>query len=223
MPRFQNLAERISRRGGNRNRSHNPRFENSERKKGCAGVSDQRLKRFRKLRGLKIRGIDTVMKQRRSDVARLHALIHHGALQKEKHPGRHSRADRCQNQQEYLVAVSIRQRHPRHQCVSHRMPIRSSQNCRWNKEAIEDGETHRDSFPGPITPGRDCTRHNKEGAQHGQGRWYAEKAKTRAHGDEFRNQRQQVANNQIGHGEKAPELPETIEDQFGVTPVRDGT
>src|SRR6202046_4302086 len=107
--------------------------------------------------------------------------------------------------------------------MSYRMPIRASQDCRWNEKAVENGEAHRNSFPSPITSGRNCARHDHEGSANRDRRPNTEKTETGAYADELRHQSQKVAEHQVAHGEKAPELPETIEDQFSVTPVRDGS
>src|SRR5580704_1473854 len=103
------------------------------------------------------------------------------------------------------------------------MPIRTSQNRRRNKKAIEDGQAHRYSFPGPIPPGSNCARHDHKRPADRDNRTNAEETKARAHPNKFRNKRQEISQHQIAHGEKTPELSETIEDQLRMSPVSDGS
>ena len=51
----------------------------------------------------------------------------------------------------------------------------------------------------------------------------AEEAQTSAHANEFRDQSEKISENQIAHGEEAPEFSEAIEDEFGVAAMGDGT
>src|SRR5580704_7564711 len=102
------------------------------------------------------------------------------------------------------------------------MPIRASQNRRRNKKTIEDGQGHRDSFPGPIPPGSNRARHDHKRSSDRKRRTNAKKSKTRPHPDKFRHQRQEIPQHQIAHGKKTPEFSEAIEDQFRMSPVRDG-
>ena len=148
-------------------------------KSAAPGWPIQRLQRFRKLRGLKIRGVDAVMKQRNRgenrgdrengseqraekrieasgvDIARLHAFVHDRALLKEKHPGRDGRADVGQNQHKNFVAASTGQRRPGEHGVADRVPIRPRQNRGRNEQTVENREAQRDSFPCPIAAGGD--------------------------------------------------------------------
>ena len=50
----------------------------------------------------------------------------------------------------------------------------------------------------------------------------AEKSEPGAHANEFRHEGEEISKDQIAHREKAPEFPEAIEDQFGVSAVSDG-
>ncbi len=50
----------------------------------------------------------------------------------------------------------------------------------------------------------------------------AEKTQAGANADEFRDERQKIPQDQIAHREESPESSETVEDQFGVPPMRDG-
>ena len=206
----------------------------------------QRLERFGELRALKIGGVDAVMKQRHrgenrgdgehgseqraeksieaagTDVARLHAFVHDGALLEEKHPGRDGGADGGEDQQKNLVAAAAGERRPGEHRVADGVPIGTRQNCGGNKKAVEDREAQRDSFPGPIAAGGDRGDDDDERSADGDGRANAEEAEAGAHADEFRDEGEKISENQIAHGEEAPEFSEAIEDQFGVAAMGDG-
>src|SRR5579863_1251009 len=157
------------------------------------------------------------------DVARLHAFIHDRALLKEKHPGGDGGADGGEDQQQNLVAAAAGKRLPGEHGVADGVPIGARQNRRGNKKAVEDGEAERNSFPGPIAASGDGGDDDDERATHGDGGTNSEKAQTSPNADEFRDESEKIAENQITHGEKAPKFSEAIEDQFGVAAMRDGS
>ena len=106
--------------------------------------------------------------------------------------------------------------------MPHGAPIGTRQNRRRNKKSIEDGQAQSDSFPGPIAARGDRGRHDQQRPSHGDRRTNTEEAQPRAHPDELRDQRQEISQDQIAHGEESPKFAEAIEDQFGVSAVRDG-
>ena len=101
------------------------------------------------------------------------------------------------------------------------VPVGMRENCGGNKQTVEDGETERDSFPGPIAAGGDRGNDDDERSAHGDGWSNAEEAEAGAHADEFRDEGEKISENQIAHGEEAPEFSEAIEDKFGVAAMGD--
>ena len=156
------------------------------------------------------------------DIARLHSFIHDRALLEEKHPRSDGSADGGENQQENFVATAAGKRHPREHGVADGVPIGTRENRRGNKKAVENGEAERDSFPGPIAAGGDGGDDDDERAAYGDRRTHAEKAQAGAYADELRDQSEKISEDQIAHGEKAPEFSEAIEDEFGVAAMSDG-
>src|SRR5271163_5030907 len=156
------------------------------------------------------------------DVARLHAFIHDGALLKEKHPRGDGGADGGENQQENFVAAAAGERHPGEHGVTYGVPIGARENCGGNKQAVEDGEAEGDAFPSPIAAGSDGGDHDDERAADGDGGADAEEAEAGAHADELRDQGEEISEDQIAHGEEAPEFSEAIEDEFGMAAMSDG-
>src|ERR1700678_2055148 len=131
-------------------------------------MADERFQCLGELCGLKISGVNSVMKQghgskncsnrkhggkestkkcieaARVDIAWLHSLVDNRALLKEKHPGRDGRADGGQDHNEDFVAVSAGQSLPRDHAVSDGMPSGTRQDCHRNEEPVKDSQAQSD-------------------------------------------------------------------------------
>src|SRR5579871_6272219 len=116
----------------------------------------------------------------------------------------------------------MRQRSPSNQRVPDGSPVGLRENRRGNEKTVENRQAERDAFPRPISPGSDCRSHNQQRAADCNGRAHAKKSQARAHTDEFGDERQKISENEIAHGEQSPEFSETIENQLGVTTMRNG-
>src|SRR6516162_11701696 len=98
----------------------------------------------------------------------------------------------------------------------------TGQQRRRNEQAVEDGQTHGDSFPSPVAACRNRSDYDCKSCAHCKHWTDAEKSQAGTNPDEFRDQGQKVSENQVGQGEKSPEFTEAVEDQLCVPPVSYG-
>ena len=106
--------------------------------------------------------------------------------------------------------------------MAHRKPIGTRQDGGGDEESVEDGEGQSNALPSPIATGGDGAEHDDQRRAHGDAGANAEKSQAGADADEFGDQREEIAQHQITHGEEAPEFTEAVEDEFGVAAMSDG-
>ena len=88
---------------------------------------------------------------------------------------------------------------------------------------VEHGGDERDALPRPVAVSHQSDEEHEPCTQDGDGGRDAEESKAGADGDELGDQREEVADHEVDHGEPSPEGAEAVEDEFGVTAVRGGT
>src|ERR1017187_4294558 len=88
---------------------------------------------------------------------------------------------------------------------------------------VEHGGDERDALPRPVAVSHQSDEEHAPCTQEGDGGRDAEESKAGADGDELGDQREEVADHEVDHGEPSPEGAEAVEDEFGVTAVRGGT
>jgi hypothetical protein len=89
-----------------------------------------------------------------------------------------------------------------------------------NEEQIPHGKRDHDAFPRHVPARAHRERDKKPRSDHGISRRNAEIGRARADRDEFGDEREQVADREIGPREASPRQAEAIDDQFGVSAAR---
>src|SRR5271154_5139500 len=89
-----------------------------------------------------------------------------------------------------------------------------------NKQAVKNREAQHDSLPGPVAAGSNRPDHDHKRSTHCNLRRNAEETEAGADSDELGHEGEKISDNEIAHGEKAPEAPEAVEDKLGMAPVR---
>ncbi len=87
---------------------------------------------------------------------------------------------------------------------------------RWNEQQVERGQRHQRAFPGRVAPQGQRASHEHHPDRDREPGRQPEIQTARLDGDEFRDQRQHVAEHKVGHREIAPERAETLENEFRV-------
>src|SRR5690242_424863 len=87
---------------------------------------------------------------------------------------------------------------------------------------VEHGCEERDAVPSPVAVGHERRKQDEPGSEYGDERRNAKKPQAGANGDEFGDQREEVADHQVDHGKPSPERAEAVEDEFGVSAMGSG-
>ena len=101
-------------------------------------------------------------------------------------------------------------------------PVRMTEQSDGHEEQIEQRGDEGDALPGPVAMGHESDEEDDPSAEDGDGGADAEKSEAGADGDELGDQREEVADHEIDHGEPSPEGTEAIEDEFGMTAMSGG-
>jgi hypothetical protein len=92
-----------------------------------------------------------------------------------------------------------------------------------NENEIEYGDSKQSSFPRPITVHRYGRAQEHKCTSDSSPRRNAKESQSGTDGNELGDQRQEIANAQVDHGEPAPKRPKAVKDQLRMTVVRGGT
>src|SRR5579863_2371066 len=102
------------------------------------------------------------------------------------------------------------------------VPARVSHERDGNKNQVEGGGGKGDAFPRPIAMTHERGVENDERDEDGGPGGNSEEAEAGADGDELGDQREEVADAEVEHGEPSPEGAEAFEDEFGVAAMGGG-
>ena len=156
-----------------------------------------------------------------ADVFGGHALVDGGALLEEKHPGSDGGADIGEDDQEN-VFVEAGERLPGDECAAHRVPTGVGHERDGNEDQIECGGGESDALPGPIAVTHQGGVEDDERDEDCDPGTDSEETEAGADGDELGDEREEVADAEVDHGEPSPERTEAVEDEFGVAAMGSG-
>ena len=94
------------------------------------------------------------------------------------------------------------------------------QQGRRNEQQVEHGQPHQYALPGRIALKSQRADHEQDADPDRQPGRHAEIEAARLDRDELGDQRQQIAEHEVAHGEIAPERAEALKDEFGMAAMR---
>ena len=243
MPRGERFGQGIGRTGRDRHRRNEAGLHDAQGEERGAGGADIGSERGREVGAAReARHVDMMREQRsggdhRRDggdggderahggvdpalrkVGAREAFIDDGALLEEDHPGCHGGADIGEDERDECGVEAARQWAPVGDGVREGMAVGMGHEGRGDEEQVEGGKAHQQPFPGRIVAEQQRADDHADPDQHRQPGRHAEIEAAGLDGDEFGDERQDIAEDEVAHGEIAPEGAETLEDKLGVAP-----